>query len=72
MNINTENMKTKAMIVGEVGVLVGILNDQPVLIRSTPKNADFVKVREAAMIAARVLGYAEDRRFRTGWRKVQS
>ena len=72
MNINTENMKTKAMTVGEVGVLVGILNDRPVLIRATPKNADPIKVRVASLIAARVLGYAEDRRFRTGWRKVQS
>jgi hypothetical protein len=71
MSISIENMRTKAMTVGEVGVLVGVLNDQPVLIRATPRNADPIKVRVASLIAARVLGYAEDRRFKTGWRKVQ-
>jgi hypothetical protein len=71
MSISIENMRTKAMTVDEVGVLVGVLNDQPVLIRATPKNADPIKVRVASLIAARVLGYAEDRRFKTGWRKVQ-
>jgi hypothetical protein len=68
--IDTTNLKTKAITFSNLGVLVGVVNDRPVILRSTPANAPYQNVITAAKVAALHLGYTPDKRFKSGWRKL--
>jgi hypothetical protein len=68
--IDITNLKTKAITFSNLGVLVGIVNDKPVILRITPANAPNNAVISAAKCAAMHLGYTPDKRFKSGWRKL--
>lgn len=71
--MNTKKIKTKAVVCNagdrKIGVLVGIVGDVPTLIRLSPANATSGELLFPLLMAARLLGYSRDRRFKKGWRK---
>ena len=72
--MNLQNIKKKAYVNEGVGVLVGIVSGVPTLLRHSPLNASSGDLLFPTLMAAAFLGYARDRRYKSGWRlekKVQ-
>jgi len=69
--VNLQNIRTKAYVNGGVGVLIGIVNGAPTLLRHSPLNASSGDLLFPTLMAASFLGYTRDRRYKSGWRNLR-